>query len=386
MLRVAVYLHPSRVGPGETGVGKHIKAMTGELASRPGVAARVLAPAGDWRGLRVRDPAHPLLTLPADRYWAPRAVVEKVWSVAGFPPAEWWAGPADWVYCPAEAYVPTRVARLAVTVHCMNWFEPALPWYAASRGERNRWRVRLWRAYRRPDVLVLTVSEFLKGRLVELFGIRPERIAVVGNGVEAAYYAAADAAPGPAPERPYLLVVGGLTRRKGGDRVLRVADLLRDRGAATQVWVAGRSEPEFEAAAAAHPAVRLLGYRGVETGLPELMRDSVAVLFPSRYETFGIPAAEGMAAGAPVIVTGEAALPEVVGDGGIVVPAGDPAAIAEEADRLLGDGGYRASWVARGRVRSAAHTWAACGDRLVAALTGGKSDGTAARSRGSEAG
>ena len=70
---------------------------------------------------------------------------------------------------------------------------------------------------------------------------------------------------------------------------------------------------------------------------------SLAVV-PSEYEGFGLPAAEAMACGVPVVATDGGALPEVVGDAGLVVPAKDAKALAGAMGRLLADPELRDTW------------------------------------------
>ncbi len=79
---------------------------------------------------------------------------------------------------------------------------------------------------------------------------------------------------------------------------------------------------------------------------------------PSLYEGFGLPAAEAMSCGAPVIVTDGGALPEVVGDAGVVVPRGDSAALARAIAALLDDPTRRADLGAAARQRArTAFSW-----------------------------
>jgi glycosyltransferase involved in cell wall biosynthesis len=368
-MRIAAYVNPLTVGRFETGVSKHVRNMTLELTRRADVDLTLLTPRREWAAAMRQDTEHPFRDLPTATLPGRRSWLEKAWSLVNFPPADHWCRAADWVYCPMEAYVATARARLAVTVHCMNWFEPDLPWYDTVAAERTRWRLKLRRAFRRDDVLILAVSEFLKGRLVELFDIRPERIAVVGNGVEDSFYQVGDRPPAPLPR--YLLVVGGLTQRKGAVATLNVARVLQNRGSDLEVRVAGASEPEFIAAAKDHPNVKHLGYCGVTTGLPELMRGAVALLFLSRYETFGIPAAEAMAAGTPAVVSAYAGLPEVVGAGGLIVDSNRPDEVADQVFRLTEDDTFRAALIEQGRASSLAHTWAKCAERVCAALARG---------------
>ena len=74
---------------------------------------------------------------------------------------------------------------------------------------------------------------------------------------------------------------------------------------------------------------------------------------PSLYEGFGFPAAEAMASATPVVVTDGGALPEVVGDAGVIVPRGNSDALAEAIGALLDDAPRRAELGEKGRARAA---------------------------------
>jgi glycosyltransferase involved in cell wall biosynthesis len=147
--------------------------------------------------------------------------------------------------------------------------------------------------------------------------------------------------------------------------LIKVADHLRQQRSDLRVIAVGRNDSELEIRARQLPNVDLRGYVGADTGLPELMRNAAALLMLSRYETFGIPVAEAMAAGTPVIASRGGALPEVIGDAGVFVELDDPAEIARAAEDLSRDAGRRTAMIERGRRRAEDYRWEACVDRLV---------------------
>src|SRR5437764_15068040 len=71
--------------------------------------------------------------------------------------------------------------------------------------------------------------------------------------------------------------------------------------------------------------------------LAELYRGAACLVFPSRYEGFGLPALEAMASGTPVVATAAGALPEVAGDAAVLVDERDPAALAGGIERALAE-------------------------------------------------
>jgi glycosyltransferase involved in cell wall biosynthesis len=367
-MKVAAYAHLHRTRE-PTGVGQHLIEMIGGLWHAPEIDLCVLAPRHQLNERGEIPADNPLAGIPARGLPASGRLLEGMWERFDWPKVDRWCRGADWVYTPSEAYIAAAEPKLAVTVHDLHAFETGLPW---SNTPEHQIFMRRWTRMFRPIIkradCLLASSEFTRRRLIELLGAKAERIAVVGNGVAEIFF-------GPSTDdrfvdsmvRPYIVVVGGLTRRKGGDLVLRTAEVLQQELPELRILVAGAGEAEFYRAAAALPNVALLGF--VETPqLVSLLRGAFAMLFLSRYEGFGIPAVEAMAAGTPVITSRFGALPEVVGDAGLLVDAENPAEVAASIKDLLADDTGRRDLIARGRARAEGYRWGACVERLLAVL------------------
>jgi glycosyltransferase involved in cell wall biosynthesis len=134
-----------------------------------------------------------------------------------------------------------------------------------------------------------------------------------------------------------------------------------------RVVVAGTGEPELAEAARRYGNVRLLPHVPTRV-LVELLHGATAALCLSRYEGFGIPVLEAMAAGAPVIASRCGALPEVVADAGILVNGEDAHQVAEKIARLSADPEAREEYRRRGKARAKEWSWERCVDRLLRSL------------------
>jgi glycosyltransferase involved in cell wall biosynthesis len=241
--------------------------------------------------------------------------------------------------------------RAVVTVHDLS-FE-RLPGLMSMR-DRLLFRTLVPRSARRAD-RVLAVSEWTKRDLVERYGIAAERIAVTRNGVDPLFHPNGEARKGP----PYALFVGGIQPRKDPLTALE-ALALHDRE--LRLLVVGS---EKRGGHAFREAVRRLGLeRRVElTGhvereeLATLYRGAECLVFPSRYEGFGLPVLEAMASGIPVVASNAGALPEVAGDAALLVEPGDPSALAAGIERALAE---RERLVAAGLEHVRRYSWAEC--------------------------
>jgi glycosyltransferase involved in cell wall biosynthesis len=120
--------------------------------------------------------------------------------------------------------------------------------------------------------------------------------------------------------------------------------------------------------------VRVLGPVSDAERLALLAGAEVQVM-PSRFEGFGMAAAEAMAAGVPLVASTAGSLPEIVADGGVLVPPDDPAALAAAVARLLASAPARAALGAAGRAAARRFTWTAVAARHLAFLERIAADG-----------
>lgn len=359
-----VHLHRTRT---PTGVGVHIIEMLRTLAAREGVDVQMLISRKDTDGHGNVLPGMSLAELPHVTYPMSRRIAEGCWRWFNWPKVERYVGKTDVLYSPTEAVIATRSLPQVLTIHDMYLMERDLPW---SRSPESLKAAAKWEKLTRQMVdrasRIVTVSDFTKSRIVELLGADPDQIHVIGNGIGRAYFEPDLDVVLPVSE-PYILVVGGLTQRKNGGAVFAVAKVLEQMDPQLKIVVAGKCPSLYVNEAKHHPNLQLLGYVD-DAILPAMMARSVALMFLSRYEGFGMPAVEAMAAGTPVIVSPYASLPEIVGDAGLIMDPDDEQAIASQIVTLARTPGSRDRLIDKGKAWAKQFTWDSCVDRLLKAM------------------
>jgi glycosyltransferase involved in cell wall biosynthesis len=128
----------------------------------------------------------------------------------------------------------------------------------------------------------------------------------------------------------------------------------------------GWGEAALDAAVAASPARgRIVRTGWVEDADKAALVERAAVLaYPSLYEGFGFPPLEAMRAGVPVVATRTGSVPEVVGDGALLVEPGDRDGLAAALERVLVDDSTRRDLVAAGSAWVSRFSWQSCGAGL----------------------
>lgn len=291
---------------------------------------------------------------------------------------EWFAGAHELVHLP-EPVCPLRTrGRIVVTAHDLMYLRH--PQFMAAR-----WAARLLRgteALARTAGLWICVSEHTREDLVKHYGVARGRTVVVAHGVDAGFFAAAGA-PAQAREtaqrlglgaRPYFLFVGSVEPKKNLPLLLEAFGAAAAGGLRADLAVAGRAgwgaAEEIDRALARHPALRervhFLGFVAQED-LPPLVAGARALVLPSRYEGFGMPVLEAMAAGTPVLCSSRGALPEVAGGAALHFDPDDAAGLAGLLARVDADDALCENLRARGRRRAAPFTWRRCAEETLAA-------------------
>lgn len=254
--------------------------------------------------------------------------------------------------------------RQAVVIHDAGVFDTP---------ESYGWKFRLWyrvmqRGLARRGARILSVSEFSAGRIAAALDIPQAGIGVTLEGGEHILRDAADrgvlARHGLEPGR-YALVIGtgaahknlGIVRRAMAAQGLVLA-------------VAGAKDAAVFRTGEADSGgdIRALG-RVSDPELRALYENALTLLFPSRYEGFGLPPLEAMWCGCPVIAARAGAVPEVCGEAALWFDPDAPDALGEAIATLATDAARRDALIAAGRARAAHFSWEAAARRLLGFIT-----------------
>jgi glycosyltransferase involved in cell wall biosynthesis len=224
-----------------------------------------------------------------------------------------------------------------------------------ANGLRERWRIRRFYSFIRMQAFVarrldriITVSQSSAKDTRLFFKVHADKLRVVYNGIDTEIYNRNEEAS----QNPNGLIMVGNTddRKKGALYLLQALQLLREDGIKLTIVDDAERHSSYIEDVGPLPSygfklVRKLNLDGLVHFTGRLTQEELVkrysaakiAVVPSLYEGFGLPAAEAMACGVPVIATTGGALPEVVGNAGILVPPGKAEALAAAIKQLLND-------------------------------------------------
>jgi glycosyltransferase involved in cell wall biosynthesis len=346
---VRVALHTGQLlQPVPGGIGRYARAMIRHL---PSAGIELTAFAAGPRPAGV-PPAVPYI----DLGWPRGSLRYELWHRAGRPKLR---VTADLVHAPSLAIPPVRGRPLVVTVHDIAFVR--LPRATTRRGVAfHRRGLELAREHAQ---LVISPSIFTRDELL-LEGFAAEQLRVAPLGCDP---------PDPLPEAvvdtlvratgvraPFVLAVGTVEPRK--DLGVAVDAVIRLRASRDLTLVIVGPPGWGEVGGLDRPGVRRLGPVRWEI-LDSLYRRARACCLPSTYEGFGLPAAEALARGCPVVASGGGAMAEIVGDAGLLCPPGDVDAFSDALARIVDDDDLHAELARRGPRRASLFSWSSSAAR-----------------------
>lgn len=332
----------------QAGVARYVRGLLQGLAEEAGPALACRTLAWEVANLDFRQPARALRT----------AYRELVWTWAVARPALRRERPDVFHSTIQPLVVPPRGIPQVGTLHDLAILE---------HPERFRWwhrraSVSRLRRYRRMD-RVVCISRFTADAAIRLLGLAPERLVVVHNGTDMA--AAGEQAPDFAVPAEFFLFVGSLEPGKNLALLRETYDLARRSGRELPpLLIVGARWSGVAGEGAPPPNWHYLG-RQPDGVLVHLYRRALALAFPSKYEGFGLPVAEAMQLGCPVVCSPVASLPEVAGEAALFVPL-SAAGYLDALAMLAGDPALRRELSARGQVQGAKFSWRRCARETIA--------------------
>ena len=242
--------------------------------------------------------------------------------------------------------------------HPITWDRDIALHHAESSGHRfliRRWHhfLRMQSRVARELAHIVTVSDRSRQDICSAFDLDPARVHVIRNGIDTRTFR-----PEPSIARnPWQLITTASADQplKGTQYLIPAFAALQHRYPKLRLVFIGRPKP-------GGTTQRLISHYGVgdrirfvhgisADEIRHLYASSAVAILPSEYEGFGLPAGEAMACGVPLVSTDGGALPEVVGDAGLIVPVRDSGALQLAIARLLDDPRLREHYAHAGRAR-----------------------------------
>lgn len=206
---------------------------------------------------------------------------------------------------------------------------------------------------------IITISQNTKKDIKKFWNIPDERISVIYHGIDKdwvnnvsniSYYDS------------YFLFVGRRSQYKNFELTLKSFLLLKKKYNAVKLYCAGNSFSSYE-----KDLIKKLGLekdiiqiQASNKELINLYRHAIGFIFPSKYEGFGLPILEAMAAQCPCILSNSSCFPEIAGDAALYFEGEDVEDLSDKMEKLILDNHLRRSFILKGNLRVADFSWEKC--------------------------
>jgi glycosyltransferase involved in cell wall biosynthesis len=353
-----------------TGVGRVARELTEQFAINPAIHLEVLADRGDYDRVieKVGEPwtgfHYHFMRLETSKQQA-------YWYLTNRPKAEDYWPAVEVVHCTAESYVPVRRARLAVSCHDAQHFEPGVhkltPWLMR---QRLKWKLLFDRLDREADMFHM-ISHFAAERTAHFFPAIASRLRVVPNAASESFFEPPTVKGLQVLERygltgrRFVFTPGGLQHRKNAELILSAWPRILEKNPDLLLVVANWTDPVYlSQAEALAPSCILAGFQE-EDELVALYSTAALVWFPTRYDGFGMPVIEAMASGTPVVSSNTTGIPEVAGDAAVLLSPLEPNDHVEAICALLQDAAACEELSRKGRARAEGYRWSRSAETLA---------------------
>jgi glycosyltransferase involved in cell wall biosynthesis len=358
-----------------TGVGQYVHELGSALLSQLAPDDSLTLFSSSWKD---RLPAE---VMPAARHVdrrIPVRLLNLLWHRLEWPAAELFAGAIDVAQSGHPLLVPARRALQAITIHDLDF----LDYPERTRAEIRRDYPKLVRQHATRADLIVVVSEHTSQLVQKRLGVAADRVIVCYPGAPTSRAPERAASTGP------VLFVGTIEPRKNLPTLFAAYEhVVRNRPDAPPLLLAGKHvehSPAILETLRARPGlsgrVRDVGYVS-NSELWKLYAEASMLVLPSLEEGFGIAAVEAMHAGVPVVASRRGALPEVIGDAGLLVDPTKEEELAAAIESLLAYPERRLRFAAAGQARARKFSWVDSAVRLLGGYKQALARREAARTR-----